>query len=96
LRLKIDSFYNKIEKNPPKVFVDFFNNMIKESNLMNQNLKQIVIELKDNKRLLNLFMTNQNLQKLFIKAEGYRIIVLKNDIPKVTKIAKDNGFFVEF
>ena len=61
-----------------------------------KNLKQIVIELKDNKRLLNLFMTNQNLQKLFIKAEGYRIIVLKNDIPKVTKIAKDNGFFVEF
>jgi hypothetical protein len=70
--------------------------MIKESNVMNQNLKQIVIELKDNKRLLNLFMTNQNLQKLFIKAEGYRIIVLKNDIPKVTKIVKDNGFFVEF
>jgi hypothetical protein len=41
-------------------------------------------------------MTNQNLQKLFIKAEGYRIIVLKDDISKVTKIAKDNGFFVEF
>ena len=70
--------------------------MIKESNLMNQNLKQIVIELKDNKRLLNLFMTNQKLQKLFIKAEGYRIIVSKDDISKVTKIVEDNGFFVEF
>ena len=70
--------------------------MIKESNLLKRNLKQIVIELEDNKRLLNLFMTNQKLQKLFIKAEGYRIIVLKDDISKVTKIVEDNGFFVEF
>ena len=70
--------------------------MIKESNLLKRNLKQIVIELEDNKRLLNLFMTNQKLQKLFIKAEGYRINVSKDDISKVTKIVKDNGFFVEF
>jgi hypothetical protein len=41
-------------------------------------------------------MNNRKLQELIIKAEGYRIIVLKNDIPKVTKIAKDNGFFIEF
>jgi len=96
LKLKIDNFYKKIEPNPPKVFIEFFENMIKESNLLKRNLKQIVIELKDNKRLLNLFMTNQKLQKLFIKAEGYRIIVLKDDISKVTKIVEDNGFFVEF
>jgi len=96
LKLKIDSFYNQIEKNPPKVFVDFFENIIKDSNQMSRNLKQVVIELKENKRLLNLFMNNRKLQELFIKAEGYRIIVLKQDIPKVTKIVKDNGFFVEF
>ena len=96
LKLKIDDFYKKIEKNPPKVFVDFFDTMIKESNLMQKNLKQIVIELKDNRRLLNLFMSDSKLQKLFIKAEGYRIIVLKEDISKVTKIVQDNGFFVEF
>jgi len=41
-------------------------------------------------------MNNHKLQELFIKAEGYRIIVLKENIPKVTKIVKDNGFFVEF
>ena len=96
LKLKIDGFYKKIEPNPPKVFIEFLENMIKESNLLKRNLKQIVIELEDNKRLLNLFMTNQKLQKLFIKAEGYRIIVLKDDISKVTKIVEDNGFFVEF
>ena len=63
---------------------------------MKKNLKQVVIELEENRELLNLFMNNRKLQELIIKAEGYRIIVLKNDIPKVTKIAKDNGFFVEF
>ena len=96
LKQKIDDFYKKIEPNPPKVFTQFFDNIIKESNFMKKNLKQIVIELKDNRRLLNLFMTDNKLQELFIKAEGYRIIVLKEDISKVTKIVKENGFFVEF
>ncbi len=41
-------------------------------------------------------MSDSKLQKLFVKAEGHRIIVLKEDIAKVTKIVKDNGFFVEF
>ena len=96
LKLKIDGFYKNIEKSPPRVFVEFFEKALKNSNLMKRNLKQIVIELKDNKELLNLFMSNRKLQELFIKAEGYRIIVLKEDISKVTKIVKENGFFVEF
>ena len=96
LKLKIDSFYTKIEKSPPKVFIEFFDKALKNSNLMKKNLKQVVIELEENRELLNLFMNNRKLQELIIKAEGYRIIVLKNDISKVTKIAKDNGFFVEF
>jgi len=96
LKLKIDSFYSKIEKNPPKVFIDFFNETIENSNLMKRNLKQVVIELESNKKLLNLFMTNRKLQELLIKAEGYRIIVFKEDISKISKIVKDNGFFIEF
>jgi hypothetical protein len=96
LKIKIDSFYKKIEKNPPSVFVDFFDEAIDNSNLMRINQKQIVIELKNNKRLLNLFMNNRKLKELFIKAEGYRIIVSEEDIPKIRNIVKDNGFFIEF
>jgi len=36
------------------------------------------------------------LQEMTIKASGYRVLVKKEDIPKLTKIVKDNGFFVEF
>jgi hypothetical protein len=96
LKLKIDSFYTKIEKSPPKVFIEFFDKALKNSNLMKKNLKQVVIELEENRELLNLFLSNHKLQELIIKAEGYRIIVLNHDIAKVTKIVKDNGFFVEF
>jgi hypothetical protein len=96
LKLKIESFYTKIEKNPPKVFIDFFDEVLINSNLMKRNLKQVVIELESNKKLLNLFMRNHKLQELLIKAEGYRIIVFKDDVSKITKIVKDNGFFVEF
>ena len=93
---KIDSFYKNIELNPPKVFKDFFDEIKKDSNLLKRDLKQVVIELDNNKKLLDLFMKNKKLQELVIKAQGYRIIVLKDDISKLTKILKDNGFFVEF
>ena len=96
LELKIDSFYKQVEINPPKVFTEFFEEIKINSNLLKKDLKQVVIELQDNKKLLNLFMKNKKLQELIIKAQGYRIIVLKDNISKLTKIVKDNGFFVEF
>ena len=96
LEFKIDSFYKKIEKNPPKVFIEFFNEIENRANMLKRDLKQIVIELKNDKKLLNLFMTNKKLQEIVIKAQGYRIIVLKENMPKLIKIVKDNGFFVDF
>ena len=96
LEFKIDSFYKKIEKNPPKVFIEFFDEIKNRANFLKRDLKQVVIELKNDKKLLNLFMTNKKLQEIVIKAQGYRIIVLKEDIPKLTKIVKDNGFFIDF
>ncbi len=96
LELKIESFYKQIEKNPPQVFKDFFDEIKANQNLLKRDLKQVVIELTNNKKLLNLFMKNKKIQELVIKAQGYRVIVLKENIPKLTKIVKDNGFFVEF
>ncbi len=96
LDLKIDGFYKQIEANPPKVFKEYFDAILKNANLLKRDLKQVVIELKNNPKLLQLFMKNKKLHDLVIKAEGYRVIVLKDNIPKLTKIVKENGFFVEF
>ena len=96
LDIKIDNFYKQIEPNPPQVFKDFFEQIKLDSNMLKRDLTQVVIKLKNNKKLLNLFLKNKKLQEMIIKAEGYRIIVSKNDIPKLTKIVKDNGFFIEF
>ncbi|MEA3384603.1 MAG: hypothetical protein U9Q20_08050 [Campylobacterota bacterium] len=96
LSLKIDGFYNNIEKNPPKVFDQFFEEIKENTNMLKRDLKQIVINLENNTKLLNLFMTNKRLQELTIKAQGYRVIISKDDISKLTKIVKDHGFFIEF
>jgi len=93
---KIDDFYKIFDKKLPKVFDNYFDEIKDNLNMLKRDLKLITIELKNNKKLLNLFISNQKLQDLIIKASGYRILVLKDDIPKVTKIIKDNGFFVEF
>lgn len=96
LDLKITSFYKNIEEHPPKVFVDFFEEIRDHANLLSLDHKQMVIELDDNQALLNLFMNNKKLQELIIKAQGYRILVLKENFSKVKKILHDNGFFVDF
>jgi len=96
LDMKIDGFYKNIEPNPPKVFKDFFEEIKQNANMLKRDLKMITIELKNNQKLLNLFMTNKKLQELTIKAQGYRILILRTDMPKLTRIVKDNGFFIEF
>ncbi len=96
VNLKIENFYKQIEKNPPKVFIDFFDEIKKSANLLKRDLKQVVITIENNPKLLTLFMKNTKLKELIIKAEGYRIIVSKENIPKLSKILKDNGFFIDF
>ncbi len=96
LNAKIDKFYTLFDQPVPLLFDNYFDEIQSKSNMLKRDLSQIVIELKDNKQLLNLFMNNKKLQELIIKASGYRIIVSKTDIPKLTKILRDNGFFVEF
>lgn len=96
LNAKIDKFYTLFDQPVPVVFDNYFDEIQSKSNMLKRDLSQIVIELKNDKKLLNLFMNNKKLQELIIKASGYRIIVSKADIPKLTKIVRDNGFFVEF
>ena len=96
LDLKIASFYKNIEEHPPKVFVHFFEEIRNHANLLSVDRKQVVIELENDKALLNLFMNNKKLQELIIKAQGYRILVLKENLSKVKKILHDNGFFIDF
>jgi hypothetical protein len=74
----------------------FFDEIKSKSNMLKKDLKQVVIELNNDKRLLNLFMTNKKLQTIIIKASGYRVLVLKDDLSKLTKIVKENGFFIDF
>lgn len=96
LELKIDGFYKQIEANPPQVFKDFFDEIMTNADMLKKDSKHVVIELNNNKKLLNLFMKNKKLQEIIIKAQGYRIMVLKDNLSKLTKIVKDNGFFIEF
>ncbi len=96
LNAKIDGFYKLFDTKPPEVFDVFFKEIKENSNMLKRDLKLITIELNNNKKLLTLFMNNKKLKEYSIKASGYRVLVSKENIPKVTKIVKDNGFFVEF
>jgi|GEM_PF-1313357 len=96
LTLKIDGFYKQISDNPPKLFFDFFDKIKQRANLLERENKLISIKLKNDKELLELFMTNKKIQEITVKAQGLRVLILKDDIVKLKKICLENGFFVEF
>lgn len=96
LENKIENFFKIIKVDPPQIFIEFFDDIKRKANILKNDQNYTVIEVKNNKDLLNLFMTNQKLQEIIIKAQGYKVVLQKSDLPKFTKIVKDNGFFVEF
>lgn len=96
LDLKIKNFYKIIQSEPPKVFKDLFDEILQNANLLSADYSKVVIDLKNNKKLLQLFTTNKKLQESIIKAQGFRILIAKQDMGKVSRIVKENGFFVEF
>jgi 3-dehydroquinate dehydratase len=95
LDLKMKNFYKIIQSEPPKVFKDLFDEILQNANLLSADYSKVVIDLKNNKKLLQLFTTNKKLQESIIKAQGFRILVAKQDMGKVSRIVKENGFFVE-
>lgn len=96
LKLKIDSFRNITDKPLPNIFEKFFQDILNKTNMVKKIPNLVTLQLSKNQELLNLFLHNKKLQELTIKASGYKIVVEKDNITKVTKIIKDNGFFIEF
>lgn len=93
---KIKNFSTILGCELPSVFNDFLEKIRDRANLLSRDLKMITIELEDDKELLNLFATNKKLQELVVKAQGYRVLIQKENIPKMRKILGDNGFFIDF
>jgi hypothetical protein len=93
---KIESFYQTIEKNPPEVIEEFFQTLKRRAGKLKKSPSHVVVELQKDPELLDLLMSNKKLQSMMIKAEGYRIVLEEHDVPKVSKILKEHGFFVEF
>jgi len=93
---KIDAFASFFSVPLPPHFNWYFDDIKAKANLLKPNTTQIVIELKPDPKLLQLFASDKKIQELIIKASGYRIVVEKTNMAKLTKIIKENGFFVEF
>ncbi len=96
LKIKIDNFYTLFDEPIPVLYDNYFDDILSRANLLKTNSDQIVIELKNDKRLLDLFMQNKKIQEFIIKASGYRVIVSNANLQKLSRIVKDNGFFIEF
>jgi hypothetical protein len=95
LSAKVSNFKSQISSDLPKIFQEYFDNILKRASMIKKEHKSVILKLDDNKELLALFMQDERLKSMIIKAEGYRIIVNLNDMNKIKKIVRDNGFFFD-
>jgi len=93
---KIEFFEVFVDKNPPLVWKTFFKTIKNNINPLKKVNDMIIYKIsEDNKNLINLIATNQTLRKMVTIAEGYKILVNKNDLLTFKTKLKELGYFME-
>lgn len=94
---KIGIFKQYIGRELPQVWKDFFAEMLRHCQPLEKlpitNYKMYRVS-KDNVSLQRLLTTDEKLRSLVIRAEGYRILVSKNDMTKFENRLKSFGYLL--
>ncbi len=94
---KINIFQKLLSNNPPKIWKDFFQSLQQKSyQLKDENDNFRVFRLPQNPELINLIAREASLKKYILKAEGYMVLIRRQDVSNVKKQLKNYGFLVDF
>lgn len=94
VEMQISIFYNQISKNPPEIWINFFENLRKRANSFTCESGYQIFKVKDSIELRNAIISDEQLGKLILKAENFHILIKKADYAKVKKIMKKYGFLI--
>ncbi len=96
LNRKIDVFKKNVARNLPRNWREFFEKILKNSNMVEFKNEVIVMKLKEDIEFLRKTAEDEELKKYIMKAENYHIIVEKKNISKVIDRFKELGYYMEY
>ena len=93
---KIKQFENLSNEKIPKNWEEFFKEIKSKVDLISLKDDYLVFELDKSKELLNLFLKDEQLKKISLRAEEYHILVKQDNLNKVKKRLKTLGYLNSF
>ncbi|MBI4777469.1 hypothetical protein HY792_00875 [Candidatus Desantisbacteria bacterium] len=94
IQQKVMLFKDYISSNPPQIWQDFLNGILKRINPLTIEENTVVCKLTPEKELISLIATDEILKKYILKAENYRILIETTHINKIKKRLGELGYFV--
>lgn len=93
LSKRIEDFKNKISFDLPTLWQDFFEDIKRKNNSIKFCEDLIVFKLKDDKNLLDLIVKDTVIKDLIYKAEGYHIVIQKDNVKTLLKRLESFGYY---
>lgn len=93
---KIDIFKEEISSDYPKIWDDFFNELIYNYLPISRNSELVVFDILNgnNKKLVELFLKDEVLKTMLLKVEGQKIAIKKVDFNKFKLRLESFGFLL--
>lgn len=95
IQQRIQQFKSIIRQDLPDNWEQFFEDLIDKANALIPEPAALVFKLKDQSELAQLFATDPELRLITKRAEGFRIIVNRSDIPKLKQRLGELGYFID-
>lgn len=94
LEEKIAEFRKVVGTAIPKFWEEFFEELQRKSDSLEKVDDIIVLSLKQDRELINLIGKAEELKGLILKAEGFYILVKKENKEEVVEVLKKYGYFI--
>lgn len=92
---RIKLFKTKISEKPGQIWEDFFTEILSKVNCVSLVEDMQILKLKEDKELIKTVASDDVLKKLIYKAEGFYILVKKDNLKTVMKRLREFGYLNE-
>ena len=94
LQKKISEFRRIAEVPLPEFWESFFEELLSKANSLEKAEDIIVLQLKQDRELINIIGKSEELKGLILKAEGFYILLKEQNKDKVVEVLKRYGYFI--
>ena len=86
---------SKFYKNLPQKWEIFFEDLRSNINFLTPKPEIVVFKVKQDREFFKILGTDAKLKEYILKAEGFYILIKKENVPKVRSILAKYGYFNE-